>query len=61
MGIFLRFQTQDGFPWVNKSKITNENIFNEDIFEIGGNHGRIKNKKILVLVFLQICDKCFNP
>ena len=34
---------------VNKSKITGENTFNGDHFEIGGNHGSSKWEKIFVL------------
>ena len=47
--------------YLNKSKITSENTFNGDHFEIEGNHESSKDEKTLFWVFLQICDPCFNP
>ena len=44
----------------NKSKITGENTFNGDHFEIEDNHELSKDEKSLFWVFLQICDPCFN-
>ena len=58
---FLRFQTGERVLRVNKSKITGENTFNGDHFEIEGNHESSKDEKTLFWVFLQICDPCFNP
>ena len=58
---FLRFQTKERILRVNKSKITCENTFNGDHFEIEGNHGSSKDEKLLFWVFLQTCDQCFNP
>ena len=58
---FLRFQTEERILRVNKSKITDENPFNGDHFEIEDNHGSIKDEKALFWVVFQICDQCFNP
>ena len=44
----------------NKSKITDENTFNGDHFEIEDNHESSKDEKSLFWVFLQICDPCFT-
>ena len=41
---------------VNKSKITGENTFNVDHFEIEVNHGSSKDEKIFWGIFLQIRD-----
>ena len=38
LAFFLRFQTEERVLTVNKSKITGENTFNEDHFEIEINH-----------------------
>ena len=46
---FLRFQTKERDLRVNKSKITGENTFNRDQFEIEGNHRSNKDKKNFVL------------
>ena len=48
-------------PQINKSKITGENTFNGDDFEIEGSHESSKDEKTLFWVFLQICYPCFNP
>ena len=58
--IFLRFQTKERVLRANKSKITGENTFNGDHFEIEGNHRSSKDEKILFWIFLQISDQCFN-
>ena len=50
-GIFLRFQTEERVLRVNKSKITDENTFSGDHFEIEGNQGSIKDEKTLFWVF----------
>ena len=57
---FLRFQTEERVLRVNKSKITGENTFNGNDFEIEGNHESSKDEKTLFWVFLQICYPCFN-
>ena len=44
---FLRFQTKECILRVNKSKITGENTFNGDHFELGGNHESSRHEKIL--------------
>ena len=59
--IFFRFQTGECILRVNKCRITSENTFNRDHFEIEGNHGTSKDEKSLFWPFLQICDQCFNP
>ena len=41
----LRLQTKEHVLTVNKSEITGKNAFNEDIFEIQGNHESIKDEK----------------
>ena len=46
---------------VNKSKITGENTFNGDHFQVEGNHKPSKDEKTLFWVFLQICYRYFNP
>ena len=56
-----KFQTKGRFLWVNKSKITVKNTFNEDNLAIAGNHEANKDKKSLFWVFLQICCPCFTP
>ena len=58
---FWRFETEEHIPRVNKSKITGENPFNADHFEIGGNHEPSKDKETLFLDILQICGQSFNP
>ena len=60
-GLFLRFPTEERVVRVNKGKITRENTFNRDHFEIEGNHESSQNKKTLFCVFLHICYQCFNP
>ena len=45
---------------VNKRGITGENTFNGDHFEIEANHDSINDEQTLFLVFLRICDQCFN-
>ena len=57
---FWRFQTEEHVLRV-KSKITGENTFNGDDFEIEGSHESSKDEKTLFWVFLQICDQCFSP
>ena len=52
---FWRFQTEERVLRVSKSKITGENTFNGDHFEIEGNHESSKDEKTLFGVFLQIC------
>ena len=42
---FFRFQIEECVLRVNKSKITGENTFNGDPFQIGDNHGSSKDKK----------------
>ena len=61
LAFFLRFQTEERVLRLNKSKITGENNFNKDHFGIEDNYGSRKDKKTLFLVFLLVCDKCFNP
>ena len=56
----MRFQTEEHVLRVNKSKITDENTFNGDHFEIEGKHGLSKDEKTLSWVFLMICGQCFN-
>ena len=46
---FLGFQTEERLLRVNKSKITGENTFNGDHFDIEGNHESSKDKKSFVL------------
>ena len=58
---FWRFQTEERVQRVNKSKITDEDTFKGDHFEIEGSHESIKDEKPLFWVFLQICYLCFNP
>ena len=58
---FLRFQTEEHVLRVNENKITGENTFNGDHFEIEGKHVSSKDEKILFWVFLQIFDQCFDP
>ena len=43
---FLRFQNEERVLRVNKSKITGENAFNGDLFEIDDNHNQVKTKKL---------------
>ena len=57
---FLRFQTEEHILGVNKSKVIGENTFMVNDFDIEGNHDSSKDKETLILVFLQICDQCFN-
>ena len=59
--VLLKLQSKEGFLRVTKSKITGENTFKGDNFEVGGNHEFNKGEKSLFLVLLQICDNCFNP
>ena len=59
-GISWKFQSEEHVLRVNKSKITGENTFNGDHFEIQGNHESSKDEKTLFCVFLQICDRCFK-
>ena len=59
--IFLRIQTKESILRVNKSEITGRNTLNGDHFEIKGNHELNRDQETLFLVFLQICDQCFNP
>ena len=59
-GIFLRFQIEECVLRVNKSKITGENNFNVDHFEIEIKHGSSTDEKTLFWVFLLICDQSFN-
>ena len=42
---------------LNKSKITGENTFTGDHFEIEGNHGSNKDAEVFLWVFLQTCDQ----
>ena len=56
----LRFQTEEYVLRVNKSKITGENTFNGNNFEIQGSHGSSKDKKTLCWIFFMIFDNCFN-
>ena len=58
---FWRFQTEERVLRVNKSKITGENTFNGDNFEIEDNHESTEDDQTLFWFFLQICDSCFNP
>ena len=58
--LFLRCQIEERILRVNESKVTDENTFNGDYFEIEGNHGPNKDDKILCWVFFMICDECFN-
>ena len=46
---------------INKNKITGENTFNGDHFEIEGKHESSKDKKTLFSIFLQILYRYFNP
>ena len=57
---FQKCQSEERVLRVNKSKITGENTFNGDHFEIQGNHESSKDEKTLFCVFLQICDRCFK-
>ena len=43
--ICLKFQTKEPIVSVNKSEITDENGFHEDIFEIEDNHESRKDEK----------------
>ena len=61
LAFFLRFQTEEHVVRVNKSEITGRNTLNGDHFEIKGNHELNRDQETLFLVFLQICDQCFNP
>ena len=58
---FWRFQTEEFVLRVNKSKITGENTFNGDHFEIEDNHESTEDEQTLFCFFLQICDPRFNP
>ena len=49
-----RFQSEEWVLRVNQSKITGENILNEDHLETEGNHGSSKDEKNLFWVFLQV-------
>ena len=59
-GVFFRFQTEELLLRVNQSKITGENSFHGDHFEIEGNHEASKDEKTLFRVVLQICYPWFN-
>ena len=58
---FFRFQTKERVLRVNKTKITGENTFNGDYFDIESNHESSEDEITLFWVFLQSCDPCFNP
>ena len=58
---FLRFQTEERVLRAVKSKITDENTFNVDHFEIEVNRDSRKDENTLLWVFLQIWYPCFNP
>ena len=49
---FFRFQCNDRFPRVNKSKITSKNTFDRYHFDFKGNHELGKKKKNFLLGFL---------
>ena len=61
MFFFLRFQTEERVLRAVKSKITDENTFNGDHFEIEVNRDSRKDENTLLWVFLQIWYPCFNP
>ena len=42
----MRFQTKDGALRVNISKITPENTFNGDHFQIEGSHASVRTKSL---------------
>ena len=56
--LLLRCQTEERVLKVNKSKITGENTFNRDHFEIECNHRSSKDKKNFVLgIFADLWQK----
>ena len=57
----LRFERKERVLKINKSEITGENTFKGDLCEIEANHDPSKDEETLFLLFLLICDKCFNP
>ena len=61
LAFFLRFETEEHVVRVNKSEITGENTIKVYHFEIEGNHESNKVEETFFLVFLKICDQCFNP
>ena len=58
---YQRFQIKERALAINEVKMTDENVFNGCHFRTNGNHEYSTNEKILVQVFLQICDPCDNP
>ena len=56
-----RFQTEERVLGVNKTKSSGKNAFNGDHLGTEGNHESSNNEKNLFWVFLQICDRFFNP
>ena len=46
--------------YINKSKITGENTFNGDHFEIQGNHGSSKDEKTLFIYVFQALFRFCN-
>ena len=58
--IIWSFQTEEQVLKLNKSKITGENTFHRDNFEIEGNQESSKDKENLFWIFFQICDLCFK-
>ena len=57
----LRFERKEHVLKVNKSEITGENTFKGDLCETEANHDSSKDEETLFLLFLLICDECFNP
>ena len=55
-----KFRTEKRLLKVSTSKITGENTFNGECFEIDGNHGLRKDEKTSFWKFFQICDECLN-
>ena len=55
---FFEISNQRARSKVSISKITGENTFNGDNFEIEGSHESSKDEKTLFCVFLQICEDC---
>ena len=58
---FLRFETEERVLRVDKSEITGENTFHEDLFDIEDNHKEGNDKKTWFQAFLQIRYWYFNP
>ena len=54
--VFQRFQTKVR-EWVNETG----DQFNGDNVGTECNHESSNDEKTLFLIFLQICDSCFNP